>query len=94
MLSYKKDIHCVYEHDNVSDFSKLANKTRYSYYPTLNENDECTGIIRVSDITYENKRYWLGTYSDINDAINARKAKERELFGEYQYKEMEATING
>lgn len=56
MLSYKKDIHCVYEHDNVSDFSKLANKTRYSYYPTLNENDECTGIIRVSDITYENKK--------------------------------------
>lgn len=45
-------------------------------------------------ITYENKRYWLGTYSDINDAINARKAKEKELFGEYQYKEMEATANG
>lgn len=56
MLSYKKDILCVYEHDNVSDFAKLANKTRYSYYPTLNEKEECTGIIRASDVTYDKKK--------------------------------------
>lgn len=44
-------------------------------------------------ITYENKRCHLGTYSDINDAINARKVKEKELFREYQYKEKEIMVN-
>ena len=56
MLPYKKEILCIHEHDNVSDFSKLANKTRYSYYPTVNEKEECTGILRASDVTYEKKK--------------------------------------
>lgn len=55
-INYLKDILCVNEHDNVSDFMNIANKTRYSYYPVLNEKDECTGILRVSDVSYENKK--------------------------------------
>ena len=55
-INYLKDILCINEHDNVSDFMNIANKTRYSYYPVLNEKDECTGILRVSDVSYENKK--------------------------------------
>ena len=34
----------------------MANKTRYSYYPTLNEHDECVGILRASDVTYDKRK--------------------------------------
>ena len=55
-LNYQKDILCINEHENISDFMNVANKTRYSYYPVSNEKDECKGILRVSDVTYENKK--------------------------------------
>lgn len=55
-IDYQKDILCINEHENVSDFMNVANKTRYSYYPVINEKDECRGILRVSDVTYENKK--------------------------------------
>jgi len=55
-LPYKKDVLCIREYENVSDFAKLAAKTRYSYYPALNEKDECIGILRASDVTYDKKK--------------------------------------
>ena len=55
-IPYQKDILCIKEHENVSDFLNIANKTRYSYYPVSNEKEECTGILRVSDVSYENKK--------------------------------------
>lgn len=54
-INYIKNVLCVNEYDNVSDFMSLANKTRYSYYPVLNEKDECIGILRVSDVSYDNR---------------------------------------
>lgn len=56
MLPYTKEVLCIKEYENVSDFAKLANKTRYSYYPALNEKDECIGILRASDVTYDKKK--------------------------------------
>lgn len=55
-IPYKQEILCVKEYDAVSDFIKLSNKTRYSYYPVINEKDICVGILRVSDVTYDNKK--------------------------------------
>ena len=55
-VEYLKDILSVKEYDNVSDFLNIANKTRYSYYPVLNEKEKCTGILRVSDVNYDNKK--------------------------------------
>lgn len=55
-IPYKQEVLCVKEHDTVSDFIKLSNKTRYSYYPVINEKETCIGILRVSDVTYENKK--------------------------------------
>ena len=56
MIPYKKNIHSINEHENLSDFVKLSNKTRYSYYPVTNEKEECVGILRRSDVTYDNKK--------------------------------------
>ena len=55
-INYQKDILCIREHENVSDFMKIANKTRYSYYPVVDEDEKCTGILRVSDVAYDNKQ--------------------------------------
>lgn len=55
-LPYTKNILCINEHENVSDFMTIANKTRYSYYPVINEDDECIGILRLSDVSYDNRQ--------------------------------------
>lgn len=55
-LPYTKNILCISEHENVSDFMTIANKTRYSYYPVINEDDECIGILRLSDVSYDNRQ--------------------------------------
>ena len=55
-LSYNKNVLCINEHENVSDFMSIANKTRYSYYPVINEDDECVGILRLSDVDYNNRQ--------------------------------------
>ncbi len=55
-LEYETNISFVNENDSISDFIKFANKTKYSYYPIINNNEECTGILRLSDIVYNNKQ--------------------------------------
>lgn len=55
-ICYQKDILCINEYENISEFMKIANKTRYSYYPVINEREECTGILRLSDVTYDNRK--------------------------------------
>ncbi len=48
-----KETNVVYfnELDNVDDFIKVANKTKYSNYPVLNKQRECLGIIHLSDLS-------------------------------------------
>lgn len=55
-LNYEKNILCINEHENVSDFMNIANKTRYSYYPVIDEDEKCKGILRLSDVAYDNKQ--------------------------------------
>lgn len=47
---------CINENEDVSEFVNIANKTRYSYYPVLNKNEKCMGIIRLSDVVFDNKK--------------------------------------
>ena len=47
---------CVNENDSVNDFIKIANKTRYSYYPVLNGKGRCNGIIRFSDVGFRSRK--------------------------------------
>ena len=55
-INYQKNILSINEYENISDFMNVANKTRYSYYPVTNEKGECCGILRISDVTYENRK--------------------------------------
>lgn len=47
---------CINENEDVKEFVNIANKTRYSYYPVLNKSDKCMGILRLSDVVFENKK--------------------------------------
>lgn len=47
---------CVSEKDDINEFIKIANKTRYSYYPVLDKKDRCMGIIRLSDVSFSHKK--------------------------------------
>ena len=55
-INYIKNVLCISEHENVSDFMGIANKTRYSYYPVIDEDEKCTGILRMSDVNYDNRK--------------------------------------
>lgn len=52
-INYVKDVLCISEYENVSDFMKIANKTRFSYYPVIDEDEKCRGILRMSDVSYD-----------------------------------------
>lgn len=52
----KEKVLCVNDNDDINDFIKTANKTRYSYYPVLNKNGKCLGIIRLSDVGFSHKK--------------------------------------
>ena len=47
---------CVNENDDINEFIKIANKTRYSYYPVLDRKDRCMGIIRLSDVSFSHRK--------------------------------------
>lgn len=47
---------CVNENDSLSDFIELANKKKFSYYPVLDKNNKCQGIIRLSDVVTNKKK--------------------------------------
>ena len=55
-LNYEKNLLSINENVNVTDFIKISNKTRYSYYPVVNDKEECVGILRVSDVAYDKKQ--------------------------------------
>ena len=51
-----KDVLCINENEDLSEFIKIANKTRYSYYPVLGKDDKCLGILRFSDVGFDHKK--------------------------------------
>ena len=55
-LNYEKNILCIQDYSDVSDFLTVANKTRYSYYPVVNKKEQCTGILRLPDVNSAKKK--------------------------------------
>lgn len=48
--------HTVCEDEELSDFINAAAKTKYTYYPVVNKNKKCLGIIKFADVGYHNKK--------------------------------------
>ena len=51
-----KKVHIVYEEEDLSDFINEAVKTKYTYYPIVNKDKKCLGIIKFNDVGYHNKK--------------------------------------
>lgn len=49
-------VHIVHEDDDLSDFINAASKTKYTYYPIVNKDKECLGIVKFADVGYYNKK--------------------------------------
>ena len=55
-IANNRNITCVDENMQVSDFIELANCTKFSNYPVLSKNGECRGILRLADIHDKKKK--------------------------------------
>ena len=51
-----KNVLCIKDFDDVKEFVSIANQTKYSYYPVIDKEEKCLGIVRLSDIN-EVKRH-------------------------------------
>lgn len=55
-LNINEDVITFNENEDVNDFIDLTNKTKYSYYPILNDKKECLGILSYSDVNDKTKK--------------------------------------
>ena len=51
-----KKIHTINENDDLKDFIIMAEKTKYTYYPIVNNNNKCLGIIKFANVGYHHKK--------------------------------------
>ena len=51
-----RKVHTVQEEEDLSDFINDAVKTKYTYYPIINKDKNCLGIIKFADVGYHNKK--------------------------------------
>ena len=49
-------IHTINENDDLSSFISAAEKTRYTYYPIVDNKEKCLGIIKFSNVGYHHKK--------------------------------------
>ena len=55
-VKFTKDIISVNENDDISNFISLGSKSKFTYYPVVNNNGVCLGIVKYSNIGYYNKK--------------------------------------
>lgn len=49
-------IHTINENDDLSDFISSAEKTKYTYYPIVDNEKSCLGIIKFANVGYRNRK--------------------------------------
>lgn len=49
-------VHIVNENEDLSNFISSAEKTKYTYYPIVDNNEKCLGIIKFANVGYRNKK--------------------------------------
>ena len=55
-LMNSRKLHTVYEDEDLSDFLSLASKMKFTYYPIVNKQQECLGIVKFANVGYQNKK--------------------------------------
>lgn len=55
-LMNTENIICFNENDDVNDFVDIANKTKFSYFPVVNNYNKCLGIIKLADVADKKRK--------------------------------------
>ncbi len=77
---YTKDLVCVNENLDVSDFNEIINKSRHSYYPVIDNNNKCLGLIKLSDLRDSHpKKVMLVDHNEITQSVEG--LDEAEIVG-------------
>jgi len=65
------NIACMKEKDYVSDFIDHANRTKFSYYPVVDKNNLCKGIIRMVNLgDMEKKKVILVDHNSYDQSVD------------------------
>lgn len=70
-ITKNNKIICFNENDYVRDFTDVANKTKYSNYPIINDSEKCLGTLRLADISDKNKKQViLVDHNEIDQSVD------------------------
>ena len=74
---YSKDIICVNESLEITDFNDIINKTKHSYYPVIDNNNNCLGLIKLSDLRDTTpKKVILVDHNELNQSADGLEEAE------------------
>jgi len=77
---YATDLVCVNENTDVTDLNDIINKTKHSYYPVINNNNECLGLIKLSDLRdTAPKKVMLVDHNEMSQSVDG--LDEAEIVG-------------
>ncbi len=67
---YTKDLLCVNESTMLNDLNDIINKTRHSYYPVIDKQNKCLGLIKLSDLRdIHPKKVILVDHNEISQSV-------------------------
>ena len=55
-MPLNKNILCIEETETLDNFTNIANKTKYSYYPVVNKHKKCLGLLKMADISSKKRK--------------------------------------
>jgi len=55
-MPLNKNILCIEESETLDNFTNIANKTKYSYYPVVNKHKKCLGLLKMADISSKKRK--------------------------------------
>ena len=68
---YTKDLVCVKENLDVSELNDIIDKTKHSYYPVIDNNNKCLGLIKLSDLRdYKPKQVMLVDHNELSQSVD------------------------
>lgn len=66
---FTKNLVCVNENTFVTELNDIINKTKHSYYPVIDSENKCLGLIKLADLQdYQPKQVMLVDHNEIDQS--------------------------
>ena len=76
-LMTRENVITFNENDDVNDFIEVANKTKYSYFPVINNDNKCLGVIKLTDVaTKKRKQVILVDHNEYEQSVDGLEEAE------------------